>query len=371
MQPPGGMSRVAGFRYAVGIAQSISSERKVHLMQRLLAALLCGAFLAGFVGCAREPAENVGPAGGAGATGESEATVIAVIPKSTGAEFWENVEAGAREAAAELDAEMKWEGPLTEQEIAEQNKIIENMVNLGVDGIALAPLNPKAMRKPVQSAVDAGIPVVIFDSAVDGDAHASFVATHNRNGGALGAKHVIELLEGKKGRVMVMRFIQGTASTEARAEGFLETAKAAGLEVMADTFAEQANVEGCKVPAANTLELLVKNGKLELDGIFACNDRATLGMLGALEDLRKSGVEVNARFVGFDFTPRLVDSLQTGKVDALVVQNPRKMGYLAVKTLVNHLRGEEVEEFIDTGVDVATKERLESDEELRKLVGME
>ncbi|NQT13639.1 MAG: substrate-binding domain-containing protein, partial [Planctomycetes bacterium] len=129
--------------------------------------------------------------------------------------------------------------------------------------------------------------------------------------------------------------------------------------------------EGCKVPAANTLERFVDNGKLELDGIFACNDRATLGMLAALEDLRKSGVEVNARFVGFDFTPRLVDSLQEGKLDALVVQDPRKMGYLAVKTLLTHLRGEEVEPFIDTGVDVATRERLETDEALRKLVGME
>ncbi len=131
-------------------------------MQRLLAVLLCGLFLTGFVGCAREPAENVGPAG------ESERTVIAVIPKSTGAEFWENVEAGAREAAAELDAKMKWEGPLSETYLAEQNKIIENMVNLGVDGMALAPLNQMATRKPIQNVVDAGIPVVIFDSAVDG-----------------------------------------------------------------------------------------------------------------------------------------------------------------------------------------------------------
>jgi len=310
-------------------------------------------------------------AGCGGGDADDGKLTIAVIPKSMGAEFWETVEEGAREAAAELDVEMNWEGPQDETQIAEQNKIVENMVNLGVDGIALAPLNPKAMEKSVRNAVEAGIPVVVFDSAVNGDAHCSFVATNNRQGGVIGAKHLDELLGDDQKRIMVMRFIQGTASTEARAEGFLEVAKAAGLEVMADTFAEQANVEGCKVPAANTLERFVDNGKLELDGIFACNDRATLGMLAALEDLRKSGVEVNARFVGFDFTPRLVDSLQEGKLDALVVQDPRKMGYLAVKTLLTHLRGEEVEPFIDTGVDVATRERLETDEALRKLVGME
>jgi ribose transport system substrate-binding protein len=322
--------------------------------------------MAWLAGCGRqEPGAQQAPGG------QADRLVVAVVPKSTGAEFWETVKEGVLQAAGELDVDVKWDGPLTETDIAEQNKIIENMINLGVDGIALAPLNHKAMRKSVESAVAAEIPVVIFDSAVDGDAHVSFVATHNKTGGALGGRRVIELLEGKPARVMVMRFIQGSASTEARAEGFLETVKAAGLKVLADPYAEQATVEGCKVPAANTLERFVTGGRLELDGIFACNDRATLGMLAALEDLRKSGVEVNVKFVGFDFNPRLVESLQAGKLDALVVQNPRRMGYLAVKTLVDHLRGQRVETFIDTGVELATKERLETDAELRKLVGLD
>ncbi len=328
-------------------------------MRAFMFTVLCGLCLPVVVGCGQGQSD-----------GESGRLVIAVIPKSTGAEFWETVEEGAREAAQELDVEMKWEGPLTETEIAEQKKIIENMVNLDVDGIALAPLNPVAMRKPVQRAVEAGIPVVIFDSAVDGDAHTSFVATNNKQGGVLGGKHLIELLGKKNRNVMVMRFIQGTASTEARAEGFLETVRAAGVTVLADPFGEDATVAGCKKTATNTLEGFVSGDKLQLDGVFACNDRASLGMLAALEDLRKSGVEVNAKFVGFDFTPRLVDSLQAGKLDALVVQNPRKMGYLAVKTLVNHLRGEKVESFIDTGVELVTRERLEDDQALRKLVGL-
>jgi ribose transport system substrate-binding protein len=92
-------------------------------------------------------------------------------------------------------------------------------------------------------------------------------------------------------------------------------------------------------------------------------------MLAALEDLRKSGVEVDVKFVGFDFTPGLVGALQAGKIDALVVQNPRKMGYLAVKTLVDHLRNRKVEKFIDTGVEVATNERLKTDQDLRELIG--
>src|SRR5215471_13303555 len=111
---------------------------------------------------------------------------LAAIPKSTGGEFWETVERGARKAAQDLGVTLKWEGTVTETEIAEQNKIIENMVNLGVKGIALAPLNQKAMRRQVESAVAAGIPVVIFDSGVDGTAQSSFVATDNKQGGVIG-----------------------------------------------------------------------------------------------------------------------------------------------------------------------------------------
>lgn len=327
-------------------------------MRTSIFAALCGLCLTVVAGCGQDQGDRK-PGG----------LRIAVIPKSTGADFWENVEQGAREAAAEAGVEMKWVGPLDENELDRQNMIIENMINLGVDGIALAPLNPKVMRESVEEAVEAGIPVVIFDSAVDGDAHTSFVATDNEGGGAMGAKHLIGLLGSEKKRVMVMRFIQGTASTENRAKGFIEAAKAAGLKLVADTHGETATVEGCKVPAANTLERFVSDGKLDVDGIFACNDRATLGVLAALEDLSKSGVEVNVKFIGFDFTAGLVDALQTGKIDALVVQDPRKMGYLAVKTLIDHLRGREVEEFIDTGLELATKERLEEDEALRKLVG--
>lgn len=295
--------------------------------------------------------------------------VIAVIPKSTGAEFWETVEDGAREAAEKLGVEMKWEGPLTETELAEQNKIIENMISLQVDGIALAPLNRSAQRRTVERAVQAGIPVVIFDSEIDGDAHISFVATNNKQGGVLAARHLTELLGGK-GRVMVLRFVQGTGSTEARAEGFIETAKAEGFEIVADPYPEDATVAGCKKTAANTLEGFVKNNELELEGIFACNDRSTLGMLAALEDLRKSGVKVHVKFIGFDFTPRLVEAVQQGAIDALIAQNPRKMGRLAVETLVAHLQGQEVARYIDTGVVVVTRSNLESDASIRQLVGL-
>lgn len=300
----------------------------------------------------------------------SDSLTIAVVPKCTGGEFWETVERGVRDAGKNLGVEIKWEGTLTETEIAEQNRVIENMVNLDVDGMAIAPLNPKATRKSIASAVDAGIPVVAFDSSVDGDAHSAFVATNNKQGGKLGADKLLEMLGGKTGDVVVLRFVQGTASTEARAEGFLEAVRAAGLNVVADVYPEDGTVAGSKKTAANTLEGLVKDNKLAVDGIFTCNLLSALGMSAALDDLRKSGVEVQAKFIGFDTSPKLIKGLQDGHIDALVSQDPERMGYLAVETIVKHLRKEPIDTFIDTGVEVVTKDRL-AEEKIRKLVGLE
>lgn len=316
-------------------------------------------------GCGKKSA----PEPGAESAGGKSVT-LGVIPKSTGGEFWETVEKGAQDAADSLGIEMKWEGTVTETEIAEQNKIIENMINLGVDGIALAPLNQKAQSKLVAQAVEAGIPVVVFDSGVDGDAHSSFVATDNKQGGAVGASLMIELLEGS-GKVMLMRYVQGTGSTEARAEGFSEAAEAGGLEIVADVYPDTGTIEGAKNVAVNTLEGFIKDNALVLDGIFACNLYSTLGVESALEDLRKGGIKVDVRFVGFDTSKRLVEGVQGGTIDGLVAQNPAKMGQLAVDTIAKVVAGEPVDKVIDTGVALVTQKALTEDAAIRALVGLE
>jgi ribose transport system substrate-binding protein len=297
-----------------------------------------------------------------GGSGGPEAPVdnrltLGVIPKSTGGEYWETVEVGARRAAEELGVEIKWEGTVTETEFAEQNRIIENMINLGVDGLALAPLNKVAMKRMVDQTVGAGIPVVIFDSAVDSDQYSSFVATDNRAGGELGGSHLASLLP-DNARTMVMRYVQGSGSTEDRSEGAIGKLKEAGHQVLADPYPDTGTVEGCKTAAANALEGFVTDGKLELDGIFAANLYSTLGVLEALEDLEKGGVTVDVAFVGFDTSEKLIAAVQSGAIDALVAQNPENMGYLAVKTLVAVIREEPFEAVVDTGVNLVTQDNL-------------
>jgi len=331
-------------------------------MGNLKSAFVCLLCLLGSVGCVRQSGD---------ADGEAAKLSIAVIPKCTSSEFWEIVEEGARAAAEKHQVDMRWEGTLTEMQVAEQNQIIENMVSLDVDGIALAALNDKAMRKQVESATAAGIPVVLFDSIVEGDAHMSFVATDNVLGGEMAGKHIAELIGRPEAELVVFRYLQGAASGEARCRGFIQAVTAAGMKVVADPHPEDGSVAGCKKTAGNTLEGFIREGKLKLDGIFCCNDRSSMGAVAALDDIRKSGVEVDVKCIGFDFPPKLVAALQAGKVDAIIAQDPYRMGFLVVETLIKHLKGEQVPDFIDTGVKLVTNSRLQEDAALRKLVGLD
>src|SRR5207253_10910624 len=97
-------------------------------------------------------------------------------------------------------------------------------VSEGVDGIVLAPLDATALLAPVQSATGKNIPVVIFDSSLNGQVGTDFVslvATDNKKGGNIGGEELARILGGK-GKVVLLRYGVGSASTEQREAGFLE-----------------------------------------------------------------------------------------------------------------------------------------------------
>lgn len=290
---------------------------------------------------------------------------IAVIPKGTTHEFWKSVHAGALQAAREAGVEILWKGPLKEDDREEQIKVIENMIARGVTGIVLAPLDDTALRAPVANAVRGGIPVVIIDSDLKSQDHASFVATDNLQGGKLAGEHLVKLLGGR-GKVVMLRYQEGSASTMNREQGFLDAirehnAKSAMKEngpvievVSANQHGGATTESACKA-SENLLAPLKKGGGLSIDGIFCPNESTTFGMLRALQDADLAG---KVRFVGFDASSKLVEALKKGEIDALTVQNPVRMGSLGVQTMVEHLRGKTVAKRIDTGVALVTRENM-------------
>jgi ribose transport system substrate-binding protein len=292
-------------------------------------------------------------------------TTLAIIPKGTTHEFWKSVHFGALKAAKELDVEILWKGPLQENDRQGQINEVEAFINRGVSGICLAPLDSKALRKYASAAMAKKIPVVIFDSGLEGEDYVSYVATDNYKGGALAGEHLVKLLGGK-GRIALLRYMEGSESTLQREQGFVDAVKKAkGVEIMSENQYAGATADTALKASENLLASLKgAEGNLLVDGIFCPNESSAIGMLRALQSAKLAG---KVKFVGFDTSEKIVAALKSGELHGTVLQNPIRMGYLSVKTMVEHLRGGKVEKRVDTGVAIATPENLE-DADIRALL---
>ncbi len=311
-------------------------------MLRRILALLCSVCLVASLSCSR---------GGGASSGK---ITLAVIPKGTTHEFWKSVHAGAVKASKELGVDIVWKGPVKEDDLKDQIDVVQSFTAQGVSGIVLAPLNDKALGGAVKAAVGAKIPVVVFDSDLQGKEHTSFVATDNVAAGRLAGEHLGKLLGGK-GKVVLLRYQEGSASTANREQGFLEgIKKSPEIQIVSDNQYGGATTES----AFSTSERLLGAQKAAdggVNGIFCPNESTTFGMLLALQ---KAGLAGKIKLVGFDSSPKLVAGLASGQIDGLVLQDPFNIGYLAVKTMVQHIKGEKVPERLDTGARLVTKENM-------------
>ncbi len=313
----------------------------IRPMKRALACLVVLALCAG-TGCKKKTTD-----------------AIAVIPKGTTHEFWKSVHAGAEKAAQELGVNVIWKGPLREDDREDQIKVVENFINMHVKGIVLAPLDDSALVPVVTDAIRARIPVVAFDSGIKTDDIVSFVATDNYRGGKLAGDHLAKLL-GDKGKVMMLRYAEGSASTAERERGFIEAiAGHPGIEVVSDNQYGGVTTESAFKVSENLLTSHKGPGGLTVQGIFCPNESTAFAMLRALED---GGFAGKVRFIGFDSSPKMVDALAKGHMDATVVQDPIKMGYLGVKAMVDHLQGKPVDKRIDTGATLIARDTMTSPE---------
>lgn len=296
----------------------------------------------------------------AAAATAADKPAVAVIPKGSTHEFWKSVYAGALKAGAEFGIEVLWKGPLKEDDREQQISVVEDFINRGVQGIALAPLDDVALGAPVREAGKEKIPVIIFDSDLKNGEYVSFVATDNFKGGQLAGEQMAKVLGGK-GKVVMLRYQEGSASTAEREKGFLDAMKAhSGIKVVSDNQYAGPTTESAQKASENLLSpLKTDDGKLTIDGIYTVNESSTFGMLRALQD---SGLAGKVKFIGFDASTKLVDGMKKGQLDGLVLQNPVRMGYLTVKTMAEHLKGQKVEKRIDTGATMVTKDNMEQPE---------
>jgi ribose transport system substrate-binding protein len=305
---------------------------------------------------------------------------IAVIPKGLTHEFWQSIHRGADRAAADLGkqgvaVEVLWDGPAKESDSLEQIKLIETKAGMGINGLVLAPQDSVQMVKPVQQVVAKNIPVVIIDSGLDKESLAKtpdlivkYVATDNYHGGQLAAERLLKVLNDagvKDQKIVLFRYAAGSESTEQRENGFKDAIdKAIADHKTGDptiTWLSENQYAGATVSDAEKTAGPLLSGFRDQEGvgIFAVNESAATGMLNSMKTL---GLTKKFKYVGFDSSVQLLGAVRDGEVDGLVVQDPYKMGYIALWTLVKSLEGYDVSnggKTLSTGEYVVTRDNLD------------
>lgn len=288
----------------------------------------------------------------------SASFTVAGVPQGSLHRYWKTIHSGAEKAVRDLNAQgigvsLAWNAPLREDDREDQKKIVAGFIKKRVDGLMLAPFDNQSLVASVEEAAAIGIPTVVIDSALASNKVISFVATDNKKAGGLAADRVGGLLCGK-GRVLILRYQKGSASTEEREEGFLERMRRAypGIETIASDEYAGATRDTAKRASEG---LLARHAK-ELNGIFTPNESSTAGMLMALQGMQLAGKII---FVGFDASDMYIEAMRYKQIQGLVVQDPFRMGELGVKTLVEHLQGRTVPKRIDTGAKMITPETMD------------
>ena len=276
---------------------------------------------------------------------------IAVIPKGTANVFWQSVHAGAAAAGEEFHAEILWDGPPKETDYSRQLEIFDSMLNRHVDGIVVAAADKTILSGSLDRAAREKVPVVVFDSGVDSTNYVSFVATNNYEGGQLAARQMGQLLNGK-GSVAMMQNAPGSASTMDRERGFKDVIakEFPGIEIVAEQYSMSDRAK-----ALTAVEnILTAHPKLK--GIFASSEPSSVG---AAQAVKSHGIAHLMKLVAFDSSDGLIEDLQSGVIDALVAQNPWKIGYEGVKAAVQKLDGKTPPKKIDLSAVVITKVDLD------------
>jgi ribose transport system substrate-binding protein len=314
-------------------------------MQKPFLALAVVASLMLSSGCNKKPTDNTPSA--------TTKHTIAVIPKGTTHIYWQSVRAGAEAAGKEFGYEIQWNGPERETDRERQIQIIEDFIVQKVDGVVLAPLDKDALVPSVEKLASLKIPCAIIDSGIDTSNYVTFAATDNYQGGVLAARRMGEILGGK-GNVIVLKYVPGSASTTDRENGFIDTIgkEFPGMKIV-DSKYGQDTVETALQAAE---DMLTRNK--DVQGFYACNAPTAVAALQALQSQNRPEIKL----IGFDAEKALIDGLKAGQIDALIVQNPYKMGYEGVKAVALSIKGQPVEKKIDTGVQVVTKASLDKPE---------
>ena len=281
------------------------------------------------------------------ATGKKHS--IALVTKSTTSAFWHSVKAGAGAAAAEYNLDFTFEGSEKEEDYETQNRMIREAVERGAEALVISAVDYNANAEAVDQAAKKGLQIVVIDSDVNSSGVVSRIGTNNDAAGEMAAR---ALLDGEEEvlHVGIVNYDVNSANGQQREEGFRRVIQESPRVADITTINVISTTEDARI---GTEKLLKEHP--EINAIVTFNEWTSLGVGWAI---RGQGLADATRVVAFDSNVVNVGMLETGEVDALIVQNPYAMGYLGVEAACRLLNGQKVTEVTDTDTVVVTRENM-------------
>ncbi len=273
-------------------------------------------------------------------TETQEKLYIPVISKGFQHQFWQAVKLGAEQAAADYGVEITFEGPESEAMVDKQIEMLQVALGKNPAAICLAALDSQAEIPYVKQAVDAGIPVIGFDSGVDSDLITATAATDNYAAAAYAAEKMAELIGGT-GEIGVIAHDQVSVTGIQRRDGFVDTIKEKYPEIKV---VDIQYAEGDHLKSTEAAKAMVQ-GHPDLKGIFGTNEGSAVGCVNAVTELGNKELVV----IGFDSGSLQMEAIRNGVEAGAITQNPVGIGYKAVEAAYKAVKGESVDEVIDTG----------------------
>ena len=271
---------------------------------------------------------------------------IEVILKTSENDFWQNVRTGASAAGKEFSVDLTINSPLNESDVEDQITLVNNAIERKVHAIVLAASDFKKLVAVSEKAVDAGIPVIIIDSALDSTKISTFIATDSKEAAIKAGNKLVEIA-GKECDIAIMSFVKGAATSNQRQEGIYEVIKKyPKINLLA--------VEYClsdeNIAQKLTEDILKKFPSIS--AVVALNGPSTMGVARAIVEMNLIG---KVKIVGFDNVNGEIDYLEDNAIQAIVIQNPYNMGYLGVKCAIDVVNKVSIDRVINTGSTVIDK----------------
>ncbi len=266
---------------------------------------------------------------------------IPVISKGFQHQFWQAVKKGVEQAAIDYDVKVSFEGPESEAKVDEQMAMLEAALAKNPSAICLAAIDSQAVIPLVQRAVDAGIPVIGFDSGVDSDLILTTAATDNVAASMLAADKMAELIGGS-GKVGIIVHDQTSTTGIDRRDGFINRMadKYPDIEIVGPQYGEGDHLKSTDIAKA------MLSANPDIKGFFGANEGSIIGALNAVKEL---GLEGQVVTIGYDSGIQQMDAIRAGIESGAITQDPIGIGYKAVEAAVMAVRGEELPDMIDTG----------------------